>query len=90
MSGWDAYIDNIMGGSSAIKKAAIIGMDGAVWTRSEQPQQFAVIFFISQKLTFIFRPQPKNWELLLDISVIYPASLPLEQIWKMSITSCLG
>ncbi|CAD5235610.1 unnamed protein product [Bursaphelenchus xylophilus] len=35
MSGWDAYITNLLESSDGIKKAAIVGLeDGSVWARS--------------------------------------------------------
>ncbi|CAI4225671.1 unnamed protein product [Auanema sp. JU1783] len=34
MSGWDAYITSLTGASPAIKRAGIIGTDGAVWART--------------------------------------------------------
>uniref|UniRef100_A0A1I7YXL8 Profilin n=1 Tax=Steinernema glaseri TaxID=37863 RepID=A0A1I7YXL8_9BILA len=41
MSGWDAYITNLLSSSSAIKRAAIIGYpDGSVWARSTGDQEF--------------------------------------------------
>ncbi|VDN56785.1 unnamed protein product [Dracunculus medinensis] len=41
MSGWDAYIKNLLSASSSIRRAAIIGYpDGAVWARSEGSGEF--------------------------------------------------
>ncbi|KAE9552689.1 hypothetical protein FO519_004095 [Halicephalobus sp. NKZ332] len=40
MSGWQAYITNLLDSSSAIKKAAIVGTDGSVWARSEGSNEF--------------------------------------------------
>ncbi|CAD5235605.1 unnamed protein product [Bursaphelenchus xylophilus] len=35
MSGWDAYVNNLLESSDGIKKAAIVGLeDGSVWARS--------------------------------------------------------
>ncbi|CAD5227380.1 unnamed protein product [Bursaphelenchus okinawaensis] len=37
MSGWDAYVNNLLDSSDGIKKAAIIGLeDGSVWARSSE------------------------------------------------------
>ncbi|VDD90025.1 unnamed protein product [Enterobius vermicularis] len=33
MSGWAAYIKNLLGSSNCIKRAAIVGLDGAIWAR---------------------------------------------------------
>lgn len=44
MSGWNAYIDNLMSSSDGIKKAAIIGYpDASVWAHSEGAALFNVI-----------------------------------------------
>ncbi|CAI2294669.1 unnamed protein product [Caenorhabditis sp. 36 PRJEB53466] len=40
MSGWNAYIDNMILSSPAIKRAAIVGLDGSVWARTEGDKQF--------------------------------------------------
>ncbi|CAB3400588.1 unnamed protein product [Caenorhabditis bovis] len=40
MSGWDAYIQSIVGRSPAIKRVAIIGTDGSVWARTEGENTF--------------------------------------------------
>lgn len=46
MSGWDAYIKNLLSASSSIRRAAIIGYpDGAVWARSEGSGEFKVNLF---------------------------------------------
>uniref|UniRef100_A0A0K0E0N3 Profilin n=1 Tax=Strongyloides stercoralis TaxID=6248 RepID=A0A0K0E0N3_STRER len=44
MSGWNAYIDNLMSSSDGIRKAAIIGYpDASVWAHSEGAALFNVI-----------------------------------------------
>lgn len=48
MSGWAAYIKNLLGSSNCIKRAAIVGLDGAIWARSEGSNEFKVrasVFF---------------------------------------------
>ena len=40
MSGWQAYITNLLDSSEGIKRAAIVGTDGAVWARSEGANEF--------------------------------------------------
>uniref|UniRef100_A0A1I7XUP8 Profilin n=1 Tax=Heterorhabditis bacteriophora TaxID=37862 RepID=A0A1I7XUP8_HETBA len=41
MSGWDAYINSMIGSSNAIKRAAIVGRaDGAVWARTQDGNTF--------------------------------------------------
>lgn len=40
MSGWAAYISNLLASSNIIKRAAIVGLDGAVWARSEGANEF--------------------------------------------------
>uniref|UniRef100_A0AC35TWI1 Profilin n=1 Tax=Rhabditophanes sp. KR3021 TaxID=114890 RepID=A0AC35TWI1_9BILA len=41
MSGWSAYIDNLMESSDKIQKAAIIGFpDGSTWAKSEGANAF--------------------------------------------------
>lgn len=41
MSGWNAYITNLMASSSGIRRAAIVGYpDGSVWARSEGDNEF--------------------------------------------------
>jgi profilin len=41
MSGWDAYITNLLDSSDGIKRAAIIGYpDASVWARSEGANEF--------------------------------------------------
>ncbi|CAI5454561.1 unnamed protein product [Caenorhabditis angaria] len=40
MSGWDAYIQSMTARSDAIKRAAIIGTDGSVWARTQDPNPF--------------------------------------------------
>ncbi|PAV56968.1 hypothetical protein WR25_04085 [Diploscapter pachys] len=40
MAGWDAYINSLTGGSQAIKRAAIVGLDGSIWARTEGGSMF--------------------------------------------------
>uniref|UniRef100_A0A8R1DEJ2 Profilin n=1 Tax=Caenorhabditis japonica TaxID=281687 RepID=A0A8R1DEJ2_CAEJA len=40
MSGWNAYIDNMITAAPSIKRAAIIGSDGSVWARTEADNVF--------------------------------------------------
>ena len=40
MSGWTAYITNLLASSACIKRAAIVGLDGAIWARSEGANEF--------------------------------------------------
>lgn len=41
MSGWGAYITNLLAASSGIRRAAIVGYpDGSVWARSEGDSEF--------------------------------------------------
>uniref|UniRef100_A0A915C685 Profilin n=1 Tax=Parascaris univalens TaxID=6257 RepID=A0A915C685_PARUN len=41
MSGWAAYITNLLASSSGIRRAAIVGYpDGSVWARSEGDNEF--------------------------------------------------
>lgn len=40
MAGWDAYINSLTGGSQAIKRAAIVGLDGSIWARTEGGNMF--------------------------------------------------
>lgn len=41
MSGWQAYITNLLDSSDGIKRAAIVGYpDASVWARSEGPNEF--------------------------------------------------
>jgi len=41
MSGWTAYITNLLASSDGIKRAAIVGCpDGSVWARSEGVNEF--------------------------------------------------
>lgn len=43
MSGWAAYIKNLLDSSQGIQRAAIVGYpDGAVWARSEGDREFRV------------------------------------------------
>jgi hypothetical protein len=42
MAGWDAYINSLTGGSQAIKRAAIVGLDGSIWARTEGGSMFKV------------------------------------------------
>lgn len=44
MSGWQAYITNLLESSDGIKRAAIVGTDGSVWARSEGANEFRVSF----------------------------------------------
>ncbi|VDN02921.1 unnamed protein product [Thelazia callipaeda] len=44
MSGWAAYIKNLLDSSRGIRRAAIVGYpDGSVWARSEGDHEFRVI-----------------------------------------------
>uniref|UniRef100_A0AC34R4D9 Profilin n=1 Tax=Panagrolaimus sp. JU765 TaxID=591449 RepID=A0AC34R4D9_9BILA len=40
MSGWQAYITTLFDGCQGIKRAAIVGLDGSVWARSEGANEF--------------------------------------------------
>ncbi|KAI6243944.1 Profilin [Aphelenchoides fujianensis] len=41
MSGWDAYITNLIDSSEGIKRGAIVGLnDGAIWARSQGDAEF--------------------------------------------------
>jgi len=40
MAGWDAYINSLTGGSQAIKRAAIVGLDGSIWARTDGGNMF--------------------------------------------------
>uniref|UniRef100_A0A7E4W196 Profilin n=1 Tax=Panagrellus redivivus TaxID=6233 RepID=A0A7E4W196_PANRE len=40
MSGWQAYITNLLDSSQGIKRAAIVGTDGSVWARSDGANEF--------------------------------------------------
>lgn len=47
MSGWAAYITNLLASSSGIRRAAIVGYpDGSVWARSEGDNEFKVCIMI--------------------------------------------
>ncbi|CAJ0574907.1 unnamed protein product, partial [Mesorhabditis spiculigera] len=41
MSGWDSYINSLTEASPCIERAAIVGVDGSVWARTEGDKQFA-------------------------------------------------
>ncbi|CAJ0577440.1 unnamed protein product, partial [Mesorhabditis spiculigera] len=41
MSGWDSYISTLTTASPHIERAAIVGVDGSVWARTEGDKQFA-------------------------------------------------
>lgn len=62
MSGWAAYIKNLLDSSQGIQRAAIIGYpDGSVWARSEGDREFRVIvltklFHNSHLLWLFFQP----------------------------------
>ncbi|VDN86910.1 unnamed protein product [Brugia pahangi] len=46
MSGWAAYIKNLLDSSQGIQRAAIVGYpDGSVWARSEGDREFRVIIY---------------------------------------------
>ena len=45
MSGWNAYITNLLASSSSIRRAAIVGTDGSVWAQSEGDHAFKVMGF---------------------------------------------
>uniref|UniRef100_A0A914PJK5 Profilin n=1 Tax=Panagrolaimus davidi TaxID=227884 RepID=A0A914PJK5_9BILA len=40
IAGWQAYITNLLDNSEGIKRAAIVGTDGAVWAKSEGENEF--------------------------------------------------
>uniref|UniRef100_A0A0N5AVX9 Profilin n=1 Tax=Syphacia muris TaxID=451379 RepID=A0A0N5AVX9_9BILA len=40
MSGWSAYITNLLQASKSMKRACICGLDGVVWARSEGANEF--------------------------------------------------
>lgn len=40
MSGWPAYIQNLLQASNCIKRACICGLDGSIWARSEGANEF--------------------------------------------------
>ena len=64
MSGWQAYITNLLDSSEGIKRAAIIGLDGSVWARSDGANEFKVSFLTFSYYIYIilivFRPQKQN------------------------------
>lgn len=57
MSGWDAYITNLLDSCSGINRAAIIGLeDASVWARSPEFKASA----LSGKIIALFRPPTRS------------------------------
>ncbi|CAD6185561.1 unnamed protein product [Caenorhabditis auriculariae] len=75
MSGWDAYIALLTGRSPAIKRAAIIGTDGSVWTRTADANAFRASEAELKKFAALFKDinsVPSTGADLEDVHFIVP------------------